>query len=324
MIQIKCDMKKIEELHRIYVEESIFPRYISQYARESKEIKRYLDGLLGEEETDVMNQLKLFCVDSELKQLIKRERHAQEEAFGSYDDKMWEENAHIIKMFWDDVLNYGGFGRGIRKGKYTVTWNRHLFVEMTGVKVCPYCNRNYITNYLEDDDEPEVRTTASIDHYYQKAKYPYLQMNIYNMIPSCVICNSYMKGTKEAEHLNPFVDEGSISFNLDLNSIDDMYLSGKRNRYIRIMSGKDNKSKKSIEVFKLSGLYEAHGGLAEELQCKAMDYENFAEEYYKKMLGNIDIGIDNVRKNWFDFLEKDECDEPLIKMKKDIYRQLMG
>lgn len=329
MIRIRCDMSKITELHRIYVEEYILPRFFSQYEQESEDIKRYLEILLGEENAEVRERLTLFCVDRDLKHLIDRERHAEEEIFGfGCERKENEENTcqikGKIKSFWDAVLNYEGFGGGIRKGKYSITWNRHQFVEMTGVRVCPYCNRNYITNYIEDDHEHEVRTTASIDHYYQKSEYPFLQMNVYNMVPSCIVCNSYTKGTRKMRHLNPFVDDGSISFQLDLNSIGDLYLSGKGKKHIRIVSGKDSKSKKSIEAFKLSKIYEAHGGAAEELQQKAMDYENFAEAYYEKMLGGIEIGIENVHKNWFDFLNKDECDEPLIKMKKDIYEQLMG
>ena len=52
--------------------------------------------------------------------------------------------------------------------------------------------------------------------------------------------------------------------------------------------------------------------------------ENFKENYYEKLLGEIDIGIDNIYKNWFDFLFKEEKDEPLVKLKKDIYNQIIG
>ncbi|MFM9745842.1 hypothetical protein ACKI2C_50665, partial [Streptomyces brasiliscabiei] len=67
-------------------------------------------------------------------------------------------------------------------------WSRHKFITSLGVKVCPYCNRQYITSYESEADD--MKTTADADHYYPKVEYPILQMNIFNLIPSCGVCNS--------------------------------------------------------------------------------------------------------------------------------------
>jgi len=82
------------------------------------------------------------------------------------------------------VLNYDAFNQG-------TPWSRHIFICSLGVQVCPYCNRNYITSYEESKND--YKTTADGDHYYLKSLYPILQLNVYNIIPSCSVCNSKMK-----------------------------------------------------------------------------------------------------------------------------------
>lgn len=318
-------MNKISMIHSRYVEEYVAPRFFQAFSQTSDYLRKYLQSLLGNEQVEILKQLKKLCTDKELKSLIYKEKRIREAVYLNNKDLEGRllENEEI-KKFWDTVLDYKDFGRGVRKGKYSITWNRHLFVEMTNVKVCPYCNRNYITSYMENGKAEEITTTASIDHYYSKSKYPFLQINIYNMIPSCTICNSYVKGSKEYEHLNPYVDDGSIHFETDFSSIENLYSQKDGQKRIRVISGRDQKSKKSIEVFKLSKIYETHDDIADEVKQKAMDYENFKEDYYKKLLGDIDIGINNIHKNWFDFLDKEEGEEPLIKLKKDIYKQIRG
>lgn len=57
------------------------------------------------------------------------------------------------------------------------------WASMTGVTVCPYCNRSYI--FMVDDGG--VR--PQYDHFFPKSKYPYLSISMYNLIPCCSVCN---------------------------------------------------------------------------------------------------------------------------------------
>lgn len=70
---------------------------------------------------------------------------------------------------------------------------------MMGISVCPYCQRQYITNYKENDgDKENNRTTSDLDHFISKSKYPILALCLYNFIPSCQICNSRFKGQDDS------------------------------------------------------------------------------------------------------------------------------
>lgn len=53
-----------------------------------------------------------------------------------------------------------------------------------GVKVCPYCNRMYTTTLYG-----KKRIRPDFDHFYPQSIYPYLAVSLFNLIPSCSICN---------------------------------------------------------------------------------------------------------------------------------------
>ena len=78
--------------------------------------------------------------------------------------------------------------------------NNALFVKDLDIKVCPYCNRNYILNF---QIKGKVNATAQLDHFFDKKKYPYLAISIYNLVPSCGTCNQ-RKSTKQETIFYPY------------------------------------------------------------------------------------------------------------------------
>lgn len=52
------------------------------------------------------------------------------------------------------------------------------------VRVCPYCNRMYTTTLYG-----KKRVRPDFDHFYPQSRYPYLAVSLFNLIPSCNICN---------------------------------------------------------------------------------------------------------------------------------------
>lgn len=72
---------------------------------------------------------------------------------------------------------------------------RHELLNSIGIRTCPYCNRNYVTRYGKKGS----KSTADLDHFYQKEWYPLFALSLFNFIPSCPICNSRMKNIHPAE-----------------------------------------------------------------------------------------------------------------------------
>lgn len=63
------------------------------------------------------------------------------------------------------------------------------------VKYCPYCNSETLYAFEWIDDKGNRRLSKSaFDHYFPRARYPYLGLSLYNLIPSCTRCNSSLKG----------------------------------------------------------------------------------------------------------------------------------
>ena len=79
------------------------------------------------------------------------------------------------------------------------------FIEKVNLKVCPYCNRNYIFNFRKNNKQ---EATAQLDHFIDKGKYPYLALCLYNLVPSCGTCNQRKssKDVLEEPIYNPYSD----------------------------------------------------------------------------------------------------------------------
>lgn len=81
------------------------------------------------------------------------------------------------------------------------------------INVCPYCNRQYTLTI-------EKKTRAGVvvahiakphfDHWFAKSTFPLLALSFYNLIPSCAVCNSSIKGNKMMalnNHVHPYCQQ---------------------------------------------------------------------------------------------------------------------
>ena len=133
-----------------------------------------------------------------------------------------EQRALVSSM--DDILPIGHFYRRKKKSEKDRAFaevNKRLekvfdydeFARMSGkwglmelalqlnktVKVCPYCNGEYVFAFKLDklaSDRPGKACKSPFDHYFPRARYPFLGLSLYNLIPSCPRCNSSMKKDK--------------------------------------------------------------------------------------------------------------------------------
>lgn len=95
-----------------------------------------------------------------------------------------------------------------------------------GIKSCPYCNSHEFYN-----NESKQKLIFEFDHFLPKKIYPYLSVSLYNLIPSCHICNT----TKEKkifpinESYHPFIKQDQIVhlFHFKLINFDNAILYGK-------------------------------------------------------------------------------------------------
>ena len=238
-----------------------------------------------------------------------------------------EKNNEIknMKGIVEYIFDYDKFNKG------TEGWSRHRFMYLLGINVCPYCNRNYITNYLDDKGE---RTTADLDHFYCQKQYPYLALSIYNFIPSCQICNSRFKGTEdffEKEHIYPYEESFSkdVVFKTILNENSTLdYMLGKNTNFdIKINITTEDKHKKekiknSIGTFRLDHLYKMEKEYVREVIQKSRIYN---DEEVKKLLNikRLFSSDEEIKKTIFgtDMDEESLHKKPLSKLTRDIFEE---
>lgn len=200
---------------------------------------------------------------------------------------------------------------------------RHQLIDSLGIKTCPYCNRQYITSYVKEDNN---NTTADLDHYYQKSLFPLFALSSFNFIPSCHVCNSLMKGDKYVETLYPYEDsaEEDIRFDIVLKNgqkkknIVDIWLGKGKNSFpeiekiselnvINLIKAKDDAKKtkgdryreklidNEIELFHLKEIYKNHLDQAVNVLLIMRIY--LEEYFYTRNINSIckNIGITSVK-----------------------------
>ncbi len=210
------------------------------------------------------------------------------------------------------------------KKAFNYAWHRQQdnFMEhfkKLNIKSCPFCNNNYI--YFYNDENPR-KTIATLEHFYPKSKYPHLSLSFYNLIPSCYICNSKFKGNEEHEGkiIHPYRDdfsensefyikprsfENELEFDIDLKTYDD-------------------KSKMSVDRFKLNEIYKEHNDIAKEIWHKSQYYnDSRIEELYNEFYKDMGYTKEDVKNMIFcNYLKKDDINKRNhSKLTQDILKQ---
>lgn len=315
-IEVTKEMRKqINNSHREYIEQTSVLRLEEKFKGIRTKKRELFKQLFGDTESKRETSIINYNLSVDLEGVLEIFEETFSEVYGfKFSDKSTDNQERTIEAICKDlgyILNYEGFNTGI-KLKSGSKWNRHKFITTLGIKVCPYCNRQYISSY--EDETVGSKTTADADHYYPKAQYPILQMNIFNLVPSCNVCNSKTKGSSSKRHLYPYVDSNdSLSFQIPLEL-------GVQVSEILIDTKSNKKAEASKDVFKLDRLYQAHLEEATEVKQYVEKYFEFGERAYEALQG-LNVPFD-IFPQWFSFMGKDALNEPLIKLKQDIYKQM--
>ncbi|MBT0788172.1 hypothetical protein KHU47_01745 [Bacillus cereus] len=113
-----------------------------------------------------------------------------------------------LQKFFENEYERFGNGYLINFDGEIIRWNAYAYVKKLKVNVCPYCNAQF-TLTIEPGESPREsgKVRAELDHFISKSSYPIFGMSIYNLVPSCKVCNQSLKHEKETSlmtHFNPF------------------------------------------------------------------------------------------------------------------------
>lgn len=152
------------------------------------------------------------------------------------------------------VFNYGQFS-----DYRSIKWGAYALCKQSPEIFCPYCQQSFSFTVTKKTG----KFRPSLDHFFAKSDYPYLAISLYNLIPSCAICNSSLKGTADfftVRHLHPFFDKEEVTFFSDAQSILKHSKNPKELIDLKIRTGKlSPEGANSVNTFLLHERFKIHG-----------------------------------------------------------------
>ena len=164
-------------------------------------------------------------------------------------------------------------------GGGVIYYNTEYLFRRLNIKVCPYCNENYTYHFSNNG-----RRNYDLDHFYSQSEFPILAISLYNLVPSCKVCN-FFKLDSDASVLSPHevydVDE---LMTYQIKPVSSDYLISDDAFSIEALVSLGHKHETSIEhniqVFKLIERYKERRDIVYDVIRKKQIY---SEEYIKQL-----------------------------------------
>lgn len=213
-------------------------------------------------------------------------------------------------------------------------YNAYFLCKELNINVCPYCNKNYMVTI--SDVEKEIFTRPTLDHFFSKSKYPFLALSLYNLVPSCHICNSHIKKDIDFHietHIHPYFEDFNkikkFSIDRDLLSLvnkeDEFNIVFESRKGITLKQ--EERANKSIKDLALEDIYNKHKDRVLELidlsrAYNEASFENLVNEF--KNSTKIFEDVNDVKRLMLcHHVEDENIDKrPLNKLVKDISEEL--
>lgn len=284
----------IEQLHYKYFKEHILSQKNKIYDGYiiGNSIRKTLDGIL---ETLLQDEGKKIAI-GDFQTLESLYQKIQNDWEKMKNEMIGLNNGKGIPVsdIVSDFFGYKGFvDYKFKKNDYSllrdekwreIRWNPYIWVQMLGIRVCPYCNRSYITTLITN----EHKTRADIDHFLPKSEYPFFSMSLYNWVPSCRICNSSLKNIKSFDFGDPIPYDTSY----DECFYFEYHKSDFKEKYpIEIcVKVRDNKIDKILKTFAIKDIYQNHTDVAWSLCRKKLAYSDSFLKSLRKMEYDLNFG----------------------------------
>jgi hypothetical protein len=221
------------------------------------------------------------------------------------------------------IFNYKKFSN-----KNTKPYSAYDLAANLDVRVCPYCNRQYtftVVTVSNNISRPEF------DHFFSQEKFPLLALSFFNLIPSCKICNSTLKHTKQftlTRNIHPYLHgfDEAARFNYHANDSRSAIGMG-TNMKITLIPVDDHalleQLTNNIRIFKLEDIYQGHRDIVAEIVRKFYMSDGRYLETLFKSFPQIGGYEELYRLAFGNFLNNSDLDQRILsKLTKDIVNQL--
>lgn len=226
------------------------------------------------------------------------------------------------------IFDYDFFVNEPTQKFYKTKYWTYTLAQALNINVCPYCNRNFTNTVKEEDGTKVIR--PDFDHFFSQKEHPILALSFYNLIPSCQICNSRLKGKTKfnlKDYFHPYLNgfENEISFNYQPSNVKGVY--GVQNNFeisFEEATGIQNsKLKKANEVFKYDKIYKYHSDIIEEIIAKLYKGSESYFESLKSAFPELKLTEDEIYRLAFgNYMNEEDFEKrPFAKLTKDIFEK---
>lgn len=202
------------------------------------------------------------------------------------------------------------------KTKNEPDWCGAKYIQALKIDVCPYCGQQYFS--IVKNKSGNYIAEASIDHYYEKSDYPFLALNLYNLIPVCKNCNSSFKLAKSEHIVNPFIESLDESIFFKLNNLDVSNYLNQEDVNTTIYHNHKTNVINHIDILELEKRYNYYQNIIKSTIYKRVKYN---KDYISKISKITNWSADFIEAS----LVKQDLfseDEPFLKFKMDIWNQI--
>lgn len=195
-----------------------------------------------------------------------------------------------------------------------------FFEDNIEIHTCYFCNIEFINKF---STSIKTKNGFTLDHFMDKGTYPYLALSLYNLVPSCYVCNSKIKGKNEIKDLSPtsqkFDFDDKVKFKTFLSNPN---LKVNKEADIELFLKEDfsDKYQNYLQVLELDGRYGYHKYKVIEMIKKRIDYPDSRIKELAKLTQKTEK---EVKQDLFGiYLKEDLHKRPLSKLIKDISEEL--
>ena len=230
----------------------------------------------------------------------------------SFDDLLKISLPSVLKDDVKEIFNY--------QGKY----QKHIsdiFKEHLDIHTCYYCNIDFINVF--ESKEKKTKSVYTIDHIKSKSFHPHLALSLYNLIPSCYICNSKLKRDEDIGDISPtskqFDFDEKVKFKTFMKN-KNLQVKIEEDFELLLKEDFSNTYDRYIEVFELDGRYSYHKYKVIEMINKRKDYPDSRISELAKLTQKTEL---EVKQDIFgEYLPNALHKRPLSKLIKDISKEL--
>lgn len=226
------------------------------------------------------------------------------------------------------IIDYNNFSE-----KHPNKYDAYDLAKALDVRTCLYCNRMYTLTVESGKRREEKLTRPQFDHFFDKGKNPLLGLSIFNLVPSCVICNSTLKGRKQFNlnsNIHPYVDNiiNNYNFTYDTENIESLLGTDSEINvwinYYGLSKKKEVAASNNVEIFKINEIMSAH---SEELVDLFNLRYRYSERYFEELIKTFDsvnLNVEDLYRTVFgSYYRPDQFTKrPFSKLKRDILEKL--